>query len=115
MPLEPFSLSINMLTLFAFILVLGIVVDDAIVIGESAYSEIETKGQSLDNVIRGAKKVAMPATFGGVNHDSGLHTYVISIRSARGYLAIDWYGCDPLFGFFAHRIKIDFTRAFSPT
>ncbi|WP_445781210.1 efflux RND transporter permease subunit, partial [Shewanella sp.] len=36
MPLEPFNMSINMLTLFAFILVLGIVVDDAIVIGESA-------------------------------------------------------------------------------
>ncbi|WOT05731.1 efflux RND transporter permease subunit [Shewanella youngdeokensis] len=64
MPLEPFSMSINLLTLFAFILVLGIVVDDAIVIGESAYSEIERYGHSLDNVVRGAKKVAMPATFG---------------------------------------------------
>ncbi|NMH66487.1 efflux RND transporter permease subunit [Shewanella salipaludis] len=64
MPIEPFSMSINMLTLFAFILVLGIVVDDAIVIGESAYSEVEHHGHSIDNVIRGAKKVAMPATFG---------------------------------------------------
>lgn len=64
MPMEPFGLTINLLTLFAFILVLGIVVDDAIVIGESAYSEIERKGHSIDNVIRGAKRVAMPATFG---------------------------------------------------
>lgn len=64
MPLEPFSMTINMLTLFAFILVLGIVVDDAIVIGESAYSEVEHHGHSVDNVIRGVKKVAMPATFG---------------------------------------------------
>ncbi|MCL1037074.1 efflux RND transporter permease subunit [Shewanella submarina] len=64
MPLEPFSLSINLLTLFAFILVLGIVVDDAIVIGESAYSEVEREGHSIDNVILGAKRVAMPATFG---------------------------------------------------
>lgn len=64
MPIEPFSLSINLLTLFAFILVLGIVVDDAIVIGESAYTEIERHGHSLDNVVRGAQKVAMPATFG---------------------------------------------------
>ncbi|MCG9695735.1 efflux RND transporter permease subunit [Shewanella sp. Isolate11] len=64
MPLEPFSMSINMLTLFAFILVLGIVVDDAIVIGESAYTEIENHGHSLDNVVKGALKVAMPATFG---------------------------------------------------
>lgn len=64
MPIEPFSMSINLLTLFAFILVLGIVVDDAIVIGESAYTETELHGHSLDNVIKGAKKVAMPATFG---------------------------------------------------
>ena len=64
MPVEPFSLSINLLTLFAFILVLGIVVDDAIVIGESAYTEIEKHGHSLENVVRGANKVAMPATIG---------------------------------------------------
>ena len=64
MPIEPFSMSINMLTLFAFILVLGIVVDDAIVIGESAYSEVERHGHSIDNVVKGAQKVAMPATFG---------------------------------------------------
>jgi multidrug efflux pump subunit AcrB len=64
MPLDPFNMSINMLTLFAFILVLGIVVDDAIVIGESAYTEIEENGHSLDNVVKGALKVAMPATFG---------------------------------------------------
>ncbi|ACA85184.1 efflux RND transporter permease subunit [Shewanella woodyi] len=64
MPIEPFSMSINLLTLFAFILVLGIVVDDAIVIGESAYSETQLHGHSLDNVVKGAKRVAMPATFG---------------------------------------------------
>ncbi|MDP5041698.1 MAG: efflux RND transporter permease subunit [Paraglaciecola sp.] len=58
------GVSINVLSLFAFIMVLGIVVDDAIVIGESAYSEIEEKGGGVDNVVRGAKKVATPATFG---------------------------------------------------
>src|SRR5690606_40328204 len=52
------------LSLFAFIMVLGIVVDDAIVIGESAYSEIESKGGGVDNVIKGVKRVATPATFG---------------------------------------------------
>lgn len=59
-----FGISINILSLFAFIMVLGIVVDDAIVIGESAYTEIESKGGGIDNVVRGAKKVATPATFG---------------------------------------------------
>lgn len=58
------SVTINLLSLFAFIMVLGIVVDDAIVIGESAYSEIQKYGHSTDNTIRGAQRVSMPATFG---------------------------------------------------
>ncbi|WP_428618037.1 efflux RND transporter permease subunit [Shewanella sp.] len=64
MPMAMIDVTINVISLFAFILVLGIVVDDAIVMGESAHTECEEKGQSLDNVIRGVKKVAMPATFG---------------------------------------------------
>ncbi|WP_025819284.1 efflux RND transporter permease subunit [Shewanella marina] len=64
LPVDPISMSINIISLFGFILVLGIVVDDAIVIGESAHSEIEKHGHSIENVIRGAKRVAMPATFG---------------------------------------------------
>jgi multidrug efflux pump subunit AcrB len=32
--------------------------------GESAYTEINRKGHNIDNVIRGVKRVAMPATFG---------------------------------------------------
>lgn len=56
--------SLNLLSLFGFILVLGIVVDDAIIIGESVQTASEREGHSLDNVIRGAKRVAMPATFG---------------------------------------------------
>ena len=43
---------------------LGIVVDDAIIIGESAYTTIRADGHTLDNVIKGARKVAIPATFG---------------------------------------------------
>lgn len=62
MPL--FDVTINIVSLFAFIMVLGIVVDDAIVIGESAYSEIEKKGGGVVNVVNGAKRVATPATFG---------------------------------------------------
>jgi multidrug efflux pump subunit AcrB len=56
--------SVNLLSLFGFILVLGIVVDDAIIIGESVQTASEREGHSTDNVIRGAKRVAMPATFG---------------------------------------------------
>jgi len=64
MPMEFINVTINITSLFAFIMVLGIVVDDAIVIGESAHAEIEEKGHTLDNVIVGVKRVAMPATFG---------------------------------------------------
>jgi multidrug efflux pump subunit AcrB len=64
MPLSMFDVSINMISLFGFILVLGILVDDAIIIGESAYTEIEKYGKSAETVIRGAQRVAMPATFG---------------------------------------------------
>jgi multidrug efflux pump subunit AcrB len=64
MPMEFVNVTINITSLFAFILVLGIVVDDAIVMGESAHEEIEQHGHTTDNVIRGVKRVAMPATFG---------------------------------------------------
>ena len=64
LPMEGVGVTINIMSLFGFILVLGIVVDDAIVIGESVDSEVSKHGQTIDNVIRGAKRVAIPATFG---------------------------------------------------
>ncbi|MDO6776403.1 efflux RND transporter permease subunit [Shewanella sp. 3_MG-2023] len=64
MPMGFIDVTINVISLFAFILVLGIVVDDAIVMGESAHTECEENGQNIDSVIRGVKRVAMPATFG---------------------------------------------------
>jgi len=44
--------------------VLGIVVDDAIIIGESVQTTTDRDGHNMENVIMGAKRVAMPATFG---------------------------------------------------
>ena len=64
LPMEFLSVSINMISLFGFILVLGIVVDDAIIMGESAYTAMDEDGHSVDNIIKGVKRVAMPATFG---------------------------------------------------
>lgn len=55
--------SINMMSLFAFILVLGIVVDDAIVVGENIY-EYRQKGLPyLDAAIKGAIEMGIPVTF----------------------------------------------------
>jgi multidrug efflux pump subunit AcrB len=62
MPTWP--VTINTMSLFGFIIVLGIVVDDAIIIGESVYTRIRSHGHTLDNVIQGANRVAVPATFG---------------------------------------------------
>ncbi|MDE1460846.1 efflux RND transporter permease subunit [Spartinivicinus poritis] len=64
MPIGPFPVFINIVSLFAFILVLGVVVDDAIIIGESAYSEIVNSGHSHQSVVAGVHRVVVPATFG---------------------------------------------------
>jgi len=54
----------NMLSLFGFIMVLGIVVDDAIIIGESAHHSMTRYGHSVNSIVHGAQSVAIPATFG---------------------------------------------------
>jgi len=64
MPVGPFGTNINLITLFGFLLALGIIVDDAIVIGESVHTETQKRGYRIENVIRGARSVALPATFG---------------------------------------------------
>ncbi|MCB9786853.1 MAG: efflux RND transporter permease subunit [Deltaproteobacteria bacterium] len=57
------GVSINMISLFAFIVTLGIVVDDAIVVGENVY-EYRQRGMSMmEAAIRGAQAVAVPVTF----------------------------------------------------
>ena len=79
MPVNPFPVNINVLSLFAFILVLGIVVDDAIVIGESVFTEVKDEADKvlsesndpnlvyvapMATVVAGAKRVAIPSTIG---------------------------------------------------
>jgi len=62
MPL--FGVSFNMISLFGFILVLGIVVDDAIVTGESIFKQLRQGKDSLNAAIDGTHEVAIPVTFG---------------------------------------------------
>ncbi|MDJ0624252.1 MAG: efflux RND transporter permease subunit [Desulfocapsaceae bacterium] len=57
------DVSINMISLFGFLVVLGIVVDDAIVVGENIYSHQEKEENHLKAAIAGAKEMAMPVTF----------------------------------------------------
>ncbi|WP_372778517.1 efflux RND transporter permease subunit [Litorivivens sp.] len=64
MGLPMFDYSINVLSLFGFLLVLGIVVDDAIVTGESGYTYLEREKQGLDSIVHGVKRVSVATIFG---------------------------------------------------
>lgn len=57
------GVTINMISLFAFIITLGIVVDDAIVVGENVYNYHQQGMSFQDAAIRGAKEIAMPVIF----------------------------------------------------
>ncbi|HSG61443.1 MAG TPA: efflux RND transporter permease subunit [Pseudomonadales bacterium] len=58
------DISLNVMSAFGFIVVLGIVVDDAIVTGENVYRHLKTSESGLDAAINGTQEVAIPVTFG---------------------------------------------------
>jgi len=57
------DLSVNMITLFAFIITLGMVVDDAIIVGEAAFVKRQHGSPPLAAAIAGAREMAVPVTF----------------------------------------------------
>jgi multidrug efflux pump subunit AcrB len=57
------AVSINMISMFAFIISLGIVVDDAIIVGENIYEKRQQGLKPLAAAIRGAGEMAVPVTF----------------------------------------------------
>lgn len=57
------DVSINMISMFAFLVVLGIVVDDAIVVGENIHEYRQKEPNHLLAAIQGARDVATPVTF----------------------------------------------------
>jgi multidrug efflux pump subunit AcrB len=58
------GLSIDAISLFGFILVLGILVDDAIVVGENVHSTQQREGTLLPAAIKGTQQVSIPVIFG---------------------------------------------------
>ena len=58
------GLSIDGISLFGFILVLGIMVDDAIVVGESVHSRQREGGTPLIGSIEGTQRITIPVIFG---------------------------------------------------
>ncbi|MEE2664145.1 MAG: efflux RND transporter permease subunit [Myxococcota bacterium] len=58
------GVSIDVISSFGFIMVLGLLVDDAIVVGENIHRHQENAEDPLDSAIRGAQEVAVPVIFG---------------------------------------------------
>jgi multidrug efflux pump subunit AcrB len=62
--LPAMGVDINVISLFAFILVLGILVDDATVVGENAYTRLRRGAPPLEAAIEGTREVSVPVIFG---------------------------------------------------
>ena len=58
------DLSIDPISVFAFIVVLGLLVDDAIVVGESIHSERDRAETAVDAAVGGVHRVTGPVVFG---------------------------------------------------
>lgn len=61
--LPSFDVSINMVSMFGFIVALGIVVDDAIIAGENIYAHMQEGMTFQEAAIQGANEVAKPLTY----------------------------------------------------
>lgn len=66
MLMPAFGLTANLMSIFGFIIVIGIVVDDAIVTGENIYAKIRTGMPPLEAAVEGTHEVATPVTFGAL-------------------------------------------------
>src|SRR5690606_8138563 len=58
-----FGASINMISLFAFIITLGIVEDDAIIMGENVFKKVEEGQSRLQAAIAGSREMVVPIIF----------------------------------------------------
>jgi len=61
--LPSMDVSINVISMFAFIITLGIVVDDAIVVGENIYYHRQNGMKWFEAAVRGTREIAKPITF----------------------------------------------------
>ena len=61
--LAPTTFSINIISMFAFIVTLGIVVDDAVVVGENIYFFRRQGMPFLEAAVKGTQSIAMPVVF----------------------------------------------------
>ena len=68
----PFGVNINMISLFALIIVLGIVVDDAVVVGENIITEQEKHGLNPTATLRGIRGSFQPGVHRRADDHGGI-------------------------------------------
>ena len=79
--------TINMVSMFAFIVALGIVVDDAIIAGENIYENRQNGMTYLEAAIQGAREIAVPVSFAIVTNIMAF----IPILFVPGFLGKVWF------------------------
>ena len=83
------GVTVNLISMFAFIMALGVVVDDAIVVGENVQRRLDTRREgSEEAAIRGTRQVLLPATF-GVLTTMAAFAPLLGIPGIYGELAAD--------------------------
>ena len=68
MLLPAMNTTINMISLFAFIVTLGMLVDDAVLIGESVFLKIQQGAGRMEAAIAGVREMAVPVIFAVVTN-----------------------------------------------
>ncbi len=81
------DVTINVMSLFAFLLVLGIVVDDAIVVGENIYRHFEMGKSGMRAAVDGARQVATPVTFSILTTVAAFTPLIYSVEGPSGAIA----------------------------
>ena len=75
------GMSLNMLTMFGMIIVLGMIVDDAIIIAENCYRYMENGVERVQAAIQGAKEVAHTRRRRRINHLCGVPSIIADGRT----------------------------------
>ena len=86
-----FGYSIDALSVMGFILALGMIVDDAVVVGENVYSAQERGGGKLAGAIKGAQDVLVPVTFGVITTTVAFLPLLFAVGTvgqAYGFMAV---------------------------
>ena len=79
------GVTLNLISLFAFITVLGILVDDAIVTGENIYTHLQKGTDPVTAATIGTKEVSIPVTFGVLTTMAAFYPLMM-IEGTRGQI-----------------------------